>query len=218
MSDVQLNNQNEHILAQKEAAKAPETDDALLVQIDEFRAKAQQLQQLLLSKETKVKELQVIVDEREDKAEELRKIVEEQQEKADGITVVVGKQIDSLIEKVSAKLDEIETSVGGTIADGQKADDERMEQARQSLSQILHQLDVLKADLSSKVHSESVKSYRNISDLIKKMNESLQCLETLEVLNQRTRMLKAWTIVISAVSIGNLIGIIVLILLGVGII
>lgn len=211
MSEIQLNSNNEFVSKQ-------DTDDTLLVQIDEFRAKAMQLQNLLLSKETKVKELQVIVDEREDKAEELRRILEERQEKADGITATVGRQIDSLIEKVSAKLDEVEITVNNSISKGQKADDERMEQARQSLSQILHQLDVLKSDIGSKVHTESVKSYRNISDLIKKMNETLKCLDTLEVLDKRTRMLKIWTILISVVSIVNLFGIVALILRVFGII
>ena len=42
-----------------------EKDDYLLKQIDEFRAKAQQLQKLLITKESKVQELQEIVDERE---------------------------------------------------------------------------------------------------------------------------------------------------------
>ena len=45
-------------------------DDYLLKQIDEFRAKAQQLQALLATKESKVQELQEIVEEREGKAKE----------------------------------------------------------------------------------------------------------------------------------------------------
>ena len=52
---------------QKEVAK----EDFLLNQIDEFREKAQQLQDLLITKEHKAMELQDIVKERETKANDL---------------------------------------------------------------------------------------------------------------------------------------------------
>lgn len=57
----------------------------LLSQIDEFREKAKQLQNLLTSKESKVQELQNLVNEREDKAQELEQILSERQEEADEI-------------------------------------------------------------------------------------------------------------------------------------
>ena len=46
-------------------SKEKNMDDFLLKQIDEFRDKAQQLQDLINTKETKVRELQLLVDERE---------------------------------------------------------------------------------------------------------------------------------------------------------
>ena len=64
-------------------------DDFLLSQIDEFREKAKQLQEMLSSKELKANELQSIVEEREEKAEELQQILDERQEKVDGITPIV---------------------------------------------------------------------------------------------------------------------------------
>ena len=59
-----------------------EKEDFLLSQIDEFREKAKQLQNLLTSKESKVQELQNLVNEREDKAQELEQILSERQEEA----------------------------------------------------------------------------------------------------------------------------------------
>lgn len=91
--------------------KKVDRDDFLLAQIDEFREKAQRLQEMLNTKESKAQELQSIVEERESKAEELQQILDERQEKADGITAVVAKQIDVLIEKVNAKMQEIEASM-----------------------------------------------------------------------------------------------------------
>ncbi|MEE1100114.1 MAG: hypothetical protein U0K86_01350 [Agathobacter sp.] len=90
-------------------------DDFLLAQIDEFREKAQQLQEMLATKETKAQELQTIVSEREEKAEELRLILEEREEKAAGIERAVGKQIDLLIERVNAKMQEIEDSMSTNL-------------------------------------------------------------------------------------------------------
>ena len=55
-----------------------EKEDFLLSQIDEFREKAKQLQNLLTSKESKVQELQNLVNEREDKAQELEQILSEE--------------------------------------------------------------------------------------------------------------------------------------------
>ena len=86
-------------------------EDFLLSQIDEFRERAKQLQSLLDSRETEAQELQTLVDERQEKADALGQILEERQKKADGFTAEVEKQIDRLIGKVSAKMEEIEVSM-----------------------------------------------------------------------------------------------------------
>ena len=82
-------------------------EDFLLSQIDEFREKARQLQELLSSKENKVQELQEIVAEREGKAKELSDIIEERQDAADRVVSGVSEQIDGMVEKVDAKLNEL---------------------------------------------------------------------------------------------------------------
>ena len=86
-------------------------DDFLLAQIDEFREKAKQLQEMLITKESKAKELQTIVQEREVKADELQQILDERQEKVDGIEAEVARQIDQLIERVDGKMQEIQLLV-----------------------------------------------------------------------------------------------------------
>ena len=82
-------------------------EDFLLSQIDEFRERAKQLQSLLDTKETQAQELQSLVDERQEKADALDQILQERQEKADSLTSEVEKQIDTIIAKVAAKMDEI---------------------------------------------------------------------------------------------------------------
>lgn len=195
-----------------------EKEDYLLNQIDEFREKAQQLQDLLLSKESKVNELQTIVDEREVKAKELEEILSERQRRADGISEEVSKQIDNLIEKVSAKMEEIGTTIGADLKEGQKLSEEQVAQLRETLASITEQLDTIKGELSEKVHSENVKCFRNISDLFKGMDEKIDAVKR----EQETSRLKADTIhksvtVILVLSGINLLGLLLLALYELGV-
>ena len=67
----QKKQQTSHKREIRNESKEKNMDDFLLKQIDEFRDKAQQLQDLINTKETKVRELQLLVDERESKATKL---------------------------------------------------------------------------------------------------------------------------------------------------
>lgn len=199
------------------------SDDTLLAQIDEFRVRAQQLQQLLDSKQEKAKELQQIVSEREDKAEKLEKIVKERQVRADGFTEAVEKKMDSMVSKVDAKLDEVKTTVNSKLQDGQEKEETRAAEFKETLdlvsekvdgmSAVTEQLDTVKADLSEKIHTESVQSYRNISELLKKVEGRLGKLDALETevnkLRKVTRAIIIFTII-------NLAGVIVSILANFG--
>lgn len=195
-----------------------EKEDYLLSQIDEFREKAQQLQDLLLSKESKVLELQNIVDEREVKAQELESILNERQKKADGITEEVSKQIDNLIEKVSAKMEEIGTSIGADLENGQKLSAEQIKELRETLESLTEQLDTIKGELSEKVHSENVKCYRNVADLFKSMDEKMDAVKK----DQEIAMIKVssvhkCTIAIIVLTILNMLGLTALALYELGV-
>ena len=92
-----------------------EKEDFLLSQIDEFREKAKQLQDLLASKESKAQELQSSVNEREDKAEQLAQILNERQEEADLIMKDFNKKVDELSDKVTNKMTDIEASISNQV-------------------------------------------------------------------------------------------------------
>lgn len=99
----------------RERIQQVEKEDFLLSQIDEFREKAKQLQNLLVSKESKVQELQSIVNERQDKAQELESILTERQEEADKIVIEFTKKVDDLADRVTSKMTEIETGILGQV-------------------------------------------------------------------------------------------------------
>lgn len=222
-----------------------EMDDYLLKQIDEFRAKAQQLQKLLITKESKVQELQEIVDEREVKAKELEYLLDERQRKADAITEDVTKQIDSLIDRVAEKMDEIDASLEQGLKEGQKLTENQIEELKntlgdlngqqmeeikntlgslsaqqaedlkEALSDLNAQLDVVKTDISEKVHSENVQSYRNIADLLKSVDEKLDKINEIE---KKVISTRNCTVAVLIFSILNLLGIVGLALIALGII
>lgn len=193
-------------------------EDFLLNQIDEFREKAQQLQELLLSKESKVAELQNIVDEREGKARELENILNERQKKADGITEEMTKQIDTLIGKVSAKMDEIGTSisenVGKELSDNRQLNEKQLAELKELLESITPQLETIKTELSEKVHTENVKCYRNISDLFKSMEDKLDKVNDVE---QKVNTVRKCTIVIIVLAVINMLGLTALALYELGV-
>ncbi len=224
--------------------KSVEKEDYLLAQIDEFRAKAQQLQSLLLTKESKVQELQEIVDEREIKAKELEYILDERQRKADGITEEVTKQIDSLIDKVSEKMEAIGASLGNQLQDGQKINERQLEELKNTLgdlngqqleeikgalgslseqqaeelknalSELNAQLEVVKSDLSDKVHSENVQCYRNLADLLKSVEGKLDKANEIE---KKVISVHKCTVAVIVLSVINLLGLTALALYELGI-
>lgn len=198
--------------------KDVEREDYLLTQIDEFREKAQQLQNLLLSKENKVMELQNIVDEREGKAKELEYILNERQRKADGITAEVSKQIDALIEKVTAKMDEIGVSIEKDVTEGQKITAEQMEELKETLASVNAQLETIKGELSEKVHTENVKCYRNISDLFKSLDEKVDSIQEVEQnVEKKVGSIRKCTITVIVLSIINMLGLTAVILMELGV-
>lgn len=109
---------------------ADNKEDFLLSQIDEFREKAKQLQDLLATKESKAKELQSLVSEREDKAQQLEQILCERQEEADLIMKDFNKKVDELSDRVTNKMADIEQSISNQILEVKKTSMEQLDENR----------------------------------------------------------------------------------------
>ena len=163
-------------------------EDFLLNQIDEFREKARQLQELLSSKEDKVQELQDIVAEKEDKAKELSDIIEERQDAADRVVKGVKEQIDGMIDKVDAKLNELNATFTDRLAENADNSAAQHEEVRkliqeysEKLSEIVNglngQFEKTKSEICEKVHTENVNCYRNVQTLIEESNRKLDGIE-----------------------------------------
>lgn len=165
--------------------KNVEKEDFLLSQIDEFREKAKQLQGLIASKENKVQELQEIVEEREGKAKELSDIIEERQDAAERVVAGVGTQIDGMVEKVDAKLNEFNKNFAERLAENALNSAEQKEAVNQliqeynqklaeSLNSLNGQFEQIKTEICEKIHTEDVKCYRNMQTLIEESDKKLE--------------------------------------------
>ena len=168
------------------------------------------MQSLLDTKETQAQELQSLVDERQEKADALDQILQERQEKADSLTSEVEKQIDNIIAKVAAKMDEIEATMKDDVADGKRFNEEKAKELKESLEQVQEQLTVVKNDLSEKVHSENVKCYRNVQDLFRSMDEKVDRLAQIESKLGRTQGLVTVSLIFGILNLGILIALLLL--------
>ncbi|MBO5303980.1 MAG: hypothetical protein J6A75_11160 [Lachnospiraceae bacterium] len=203
-----------------------EKEDFLLSQIDEFREKAKQLQNLLASKESKVQELQEIVDEREEKAKELSDILEERQDAADRVVAGVGDRIDDMVAKVDAKLNELNETFAERLAENavsstEQCDniknliDEQNAKLTETVESLNGQFDKIKSEICEKVHTEDVKCYRNIQTLFEDADKRMDMMKAeIDRLGSVKKMLK----VITVVSILNLAGLAAFVIYALGII
>ncbi|MGN0415782.1 MAG: hypothetical protein ACI4FX_09865 [Agathobacter sp.] len=186
-------------------------EDFLLKEIDEFRERAKRLQMLLDNRETEAEKLQSIVDERQEKADELDQILQERQKEADGITAQVERQIDALIDKVSVKMDELEASMADQNEDGRRFSEQKAKELKETLGQIQEQLTTLKTELSDKVHTENVKCFRNISDLLKGTEQKIDSMSEIEdQMDEKIAPVKLLGISSLVVGIINFVAIVIL--------
>ena len=162
-----------------------EREDFLLSQIDEFREKAKQLQNLISSKEDKVQELQEIVEEKEGQAKELSDIIEERQDATERVVSGVGEQIDGMVNKVDAKLKELNETFAERLAENavnsteqneavRKLIDEYQDKMSEAIKGLDGQFEAVKNEICEKVHTEDVKCYRNMQTLIEESDRKIE--------------------------------------------
>jgi DNA repair exonuclease SbcCD ATPase subunit len=186
--------------------------------------KALQLQKLLQDKEEKAQELQQIVSEREDKAEELQQILTERQERADGFTEAVERKMNSLVTDINTRLDQVEETIGKELSESRDSDAQNADGIQRSIDRVSmkmdsmevgsDQFDRVKADLSEKIHAESVQSYRNLSELLKDVDERF---DKMDALTRELKNVKSMCMGTLVMAIVNLVAVIVAILAALGV-
>ena len=190
----------------------PSGEDMLLAQIDAFRDKAKQLQTLINAKERKVKELEAMVRAKEERNAQLQSELARKQAEADGIAADVETQVDRMMQSLRVNMDELEKRIEDQVANNQENAAEQTQAMKKTLEDMTSGLDAIKSELSEKVHSENVKQYRNIQDLLKELDNSEE-----EQKNATTKftMLKKKVTGVTVITVVNMIvSIITLTILG----
>ncbi|QFJ53625.1 hypothetical protein [Pseudobutyrivibrio xylanivorans] len=156
-------------------------EDLLLEQIDAFRAKATQLQQLIAAKEAKAAELEALVKEKEETNIRLQEELNKKQEEADELVADVETQVDRMMQVVKNNMDQLELDIKGQVNDNQESYETHNRNLQDTLRNVSAGLDSIQSELSEKTHSESVHLYRLIQDLLKEHdNSEEQAVKALE--------------------------------------
>lgn len=193
-------NNTNTINANEEVSNVTLGEDKLLEQIDAFRDKAQQLQGLIVAKEQKVNELENLVNEKEVKINELQNTLSTKQAEADELVVDMSKQVDRMIESVNATLADIEKRLDDKVTSSEENTEAKNREISETLGSVNDDLESIKADLSEKVHSENVKVYRNIHDLIQENDKSEENKKTILDKIKGTKAVAAWGLVFGIID------------------
>ena len=177
-------------------------EDLLLEQIDAFREKATQLQQLIAAKEQKAAELEALVREKEAINVKLQEELNKKQEEADGLVADVETQVDRMMQVVKNNMDQLELDIKGQVNDNQESYETHNRNLQDTLRNVSAGLDTIQSELSEKTHSESVHLYRLIQDLLKEHdNSEEQAVKALEHYSS-LKKLSIVVIVLLALSLG----------------
>lgn len=187
-------------------------EDKLLEQIDAFRDKAQQLQGLIVAKEQKVNELENLVNEKEVKINELQNTLSTKQAEADELVVDMSKQVDRMIESVNATLADIEKRLDDKVTSSEESNEAKNREISETLGSVNNDLESMKTDLSEKVHSENVKVYRNIHDLIQENDKSEENKKTILDKIKGTKAVAAGALVFGIIDFAGIGTVVVLML------
>ncbi|SFI14996.1 hypothetical protein SAMN04487830_12542 [Pseudobutyrivibrio sp. OR37] len=156
-------------------------EDLLLEQIDAFREKATQLQQLIAQKEQKAAELEALVKEKEEINVMLQDELSKKQQEADTLVADVETQVDRMMQVVKNNMDQLEVDIKGQVSGNQQSYEEHSRNLQDTLKSVSSGLDSIQSELSEKTHSESVHLYRLIQDLLKEHdNSEEQALKAVE--------------------------------------
>lgn len=150
--------------------------DFLLMQIDEFREKAAQLQRLFNIKESKVAELSNIVAEREVEAEHLQNVVKERKEAAENVVNGVRSQLDGKFADLDGRLRAFTDDITKSVQDSTGKTVEVTAMIRDDISRRLNEIRAAMDELGAQMKS-TADDTANIID--SRMNEMKTALDAL---------------------------------------
>ena len=177
-------------------------EDLLIAQIDAFREKATQLQQLIAAKEHKAAELEALVKEKEAINVKLQEELSRKQEEADTLVADVETQVDRMMQVVKNNMDQLELDIKGQVSDNQESYETHNRNLQDTLRNVSEGLDIIQSELSEKTHTESVHLYRLIQDLLKEHDKSEEQLVKASEHYSSLKKLSIVAIILLAANLG----------------
>lgn len=152
--------------------------DDLLAQIDAFRQKAEQLQELIAQKQERAEQLKNIVEVKESQVQGLEGLLAktnaQNREMAEDLKVNVNGKIDMLRQELNNQIltmsGEVKNQIDAVTASLGDIKGADLDGVTKEVKSLKTNMDDLQNAIAEKVHSESVASYRNTADLIKDIN------------------------------------------------
>ena len=175
----------------------PTGEDLLLAEIDAFRQKATQLQQLIQAKERQAQELEAIVLEKEKINRELQEELNRKQAEADSLVADVETQVDRMMAVVKNNMQQLEVDIKDQVNNNQDNYDQQHRNLQDTLKSVSDGLDTIQNELSEKTHSESVHLYRLIQDLLQEHDNSVEMTKNA---NDHFQALKTRCTVLTVIS------------------
>ena len=175
----------------------PTGEDLLIAEIDAFRQKATQLQQLIQAKERQAQELEAIVLEKEKINRELQEELNRKQAEADSLVADVETQVDRMMAVVKNNMQQLEVDIKDQVNNNQDNYDQQHRNLQDTLKSVSDGLDTIQNELSEKTHSESVHLYRLIQDLLQEHDNSVEMTKNA---NDHFQALKTRCTVLTVIS------------------
>lgn len=148
--------------------------DTLLAQIDAFREKAMQLASMINEKESKAKELEGVVASYEEKNRLLEEELNAKQEEADSLKTDVESQVNRLLSSLKTDMNKMGVDISDRVAACTMNinTDDITASVSDYFDKVISAVNDSKDELVEKYHSENVRLYRNVQDLMKELDNS----------------------------------------------
>jgi DNA repair exonuclease SbcCD ATPase subunit len=186
-------------------AKDDNGEDLLLVQIDAFRDKAKKLQTLISARERRVKELEALVRAKEAKNIELQESLNRQLDEADMLVSNVNTRVDELMKNVETSMQSMQDKIQNQVDATEDISTKQTKAVQDTLQTMNAGLSDIKNELSEKMHSENVKVYRNIQDLVAEKDNTDELKDCIESNAKGIKGQNIFIIIMTFVNVGAVI-------------
>ncbi len=179
-----------------------EDEDLLLEEIDAFREKAMQLQELINRKQSHVHELEKVVEKKEFLNVELQDKLEKTQKASDEIISTVHTEVSFIADGLNDSVSKMQSELLAQTKEKDEELDAKIASLDETIKSLNTELAVLKTELSEKIHSENVAEYRNLQEVIKNSDFSEKIEEKADERFHTLKGRMTGSMIVSILSLG----------------